>query len=72
MVSPELPRRFWIAFVVAAAILTAGVLAAPGRDGRIVIAVLGLSGNYMVWSGWLLILALRTRESARAEETAAA
>ena len=65
-------RRFWVAFGTAAVVLTAIVLTAPGPKERVVISVLGLSGTYMVWSGWLLILAWRDRESARAEEATAA
>jgi len=64
-------RTFWVAFGMAAVVLTAIVLMVPGPGARIVIAVLGLSGTYMVWSGWLLILAWRTRESACVEESTA-
>jgi len=64
----KVSRRFWIAFGIAAAVLTAFVLMASGPDARVVISVLGLSGTYMVWSVWLLILAWRTCESARIEE----
>lgn len=65
-------RRFWMAFGIAAVLLTASVLMVPGPGPRIVIAVLGLSGTYMIWSGWLLILAWRTRQPARIEEATAA
>lgn len=54
-------RRFWSAFAIAAVLLTAIVLLTPNLKARIVIVVLGLSGTYMVWSGWLLTLAWRTR-----------
>ena len=59
-----------MAFGVAAVVLTASVLMVPGPGPRIVVAVLGLSGTYMIWSGWLLILAWRTRQPARIEEAA--
>lgn len=54
--------RFWGAFATAAVLLTAVVLLAPSPKAKIVITVLGLSGTYMVWSGWLLILGWRTRQ----------
>jgi len=56
-------RRFWMAFGVVGVLLTACILLASNPKARIVIAVLGLSGTYAVWSVWLLVLAWRTRHN---------
>ena len=56
-------RRFWTAFAVAAAVLTFCVLLFSHAEAKIVIAVVGLSVTYTVWSVWLLILGWRSRPS---------
>ena len=58
-------RRFWLTFACATALHTAliGLLANP--QAQIVIATLGGSGLYMLWSLWLLYLAWRTRPGTR-------
>ena len=55
-------RRFWIAFVIASTLLTIAVLVATGKP-KVVVAVLGLSAAYMLWSLWLLRLAWISRHS---------
>ncbi|QDU11460.1 hypothetical protein [Gimesia aquarii] len=49
-------RKFWIAFAVAAMLITTVVLLAPHLKAKIVITALALSGTYLIWSIWLLIL----------------
>ena len=52
---------FWIAFAVVAVLLTLFVLLTPDPKARLVVAVLSLSGTYIIWSIWLLVLAWRSR-----------
>ncbi|MFV1996011.1 MAG: hypothetical protein ACC661_11305, partial [Verrucomicrobiales bacterium] len=47
-------RRFWIAFGITAIPLTASILLTPDPKARLVVAVLGLTASYMIWSVWLL------------------
>lgn len=61
-------RWFWLAFAVAAAVLTAGLLLAAGHGPKVVIAVFGLSGTYVLWSLWLLVLAWRSHSGSMAEQ----
>ena len=56
----EAGRTFWRAFGLTAVLLTALVLLVQNPEAKIVIAVLGLSGTYLVWSGWMLVLAWRS------------
>ena len=55
-------RKFWIAFAVVGVLLTALLLMTPAANAKLVLAVVGLSGTYVVWSAWLLLLAWRTRD----------
>ena len=54
-------RKFWLAFGLAAVLLTGIVLLTHNPEARIVIVVLGLSTTYIAWSAWLLVLAWRSR-----------
>lgn len=54
-------RWFWLTFAVVALVLTAILLGVRAQNARVVIAVIGLSGTYMLWSAWLLVLAWRSR-----------
>lgn len=54
-------RWFWLAFAVAAVPLTVGVALSSDPGAKVVIAVFGLSGTYLLWSLWLLVLAWRGR-----------
>ena len=65
-------KRFWIAFGITSVLLTSIVLLIRSAKAKIVIAVVGLSGAYMVWSIWLLGLAWRTRHMAPREKKALA
>ena len=53
-------RTFWRAFGLTAVLLAAVVLVVQTPEAKIVIAVLGLSGTYLVWSVWMLVLARRS------------
>ena len=65
----ETRRKFWLAFGLAAEfLLTAIVLLTQNPEAKIVIAVLGLSGTYIVWSVWMLMLAWRSRPTKVTEE----
>lgn len=54
-------RWFWIAFAVAAVLITAAILLAGTPQAKLLTAVFGLSGTNAVWSLWLLVLAWKTR-----------
>ncbi len=56
-------KIFWAAFSIVAVLLTAIILLTPNPNARVVITVFGLSGTYIIWSIWLLILAWKTRQS---------
>lgn len=61
---PDMARRiriFWRCYFIAGVILTLVLLAIPDRNAKIVIAVFGLSGTYLVWSIWLLVLAWQSQ-----------
>lgn len=62
MVGSPRARRFWIAFAIASTLLTIAVLVATGKP-KVVVAVLGLSAAYIMWSLWLLRLAWISRHS---------
>lgn len=55
---------FWIVYGIAALVLTTIVVLTPSPNAKLVISVLGLSGTYLVWSIWLLILGWRSRQLA--------
>ena len=59
-------RRFWMAFAMACVLITVAVVVANGKT-KVVVAVLGLSAAYIVWSLWLLRLAWTSRSSTIAE-----
>lgn len=52
-------RRLWLAFGIVSTILTLSVLVMPARDQKVVVAVLGLTISYVLWSVWLLVMARR-------------
>lgn len=54
-----LRRTFWRVFTVVAVALAVTVAALPTPAAKVVVAVLGLSGAYVVWSAWLLWIAHR-------------
>lgn len=54
-------RIFWWAFAIAGALLTASILTASAPGAKVVVAVIGLSVTYAVWSVWLLVLAWKSR-----------
>ena len=56
-------RRFSMAFAIVGVLLTLCILMVSNHKAKIVIAVLGLSGSYVVWSVWLLLLAWRNRHN---------
>jgi hypothetical protein len=51
--------RFWMAFAVAAVVLTTCILLSSNPQAKFVIAVLGLSISYLIW--WLLRMGWRSR-----------
>lgn len=57
-------RRFWIAFAVAAVLITAAILLAGTPQAKLLTAVFGLSGTNALWSLWLLALAWTARNRA--------
>lgn len=54
-------RVFWWAFAVVGALLTASILMASAPGANVVVAVIGLSITYAVWSAWLLVIAWKAR-----------
>jgi len=57
-------RTFWRAFFISAVLLTALILLAPSPQAKTVISVLGLSGTYIIWSIWLLVLGRKSSRQA--------
>ena len=57
-------RSFWIAFALVALLLTAAILLTPAPKAGLVIAVIGLSASYGLWSLWLLALGWKSRSAA--------
>ena len=56
------PPAFLIALV--AVVLTAAILLTPDPKAGLVIAVIGLSASYGLWSLWLLALGWKSRSAA--------
>ncbi|QDT97802.1 hypothetical protein [Gimesia aquarii] len=56
-------RKFGSAFLITAILLTTFILLTPSPKAKIVITVLGLSGTYLIWSLWLLILGWQSTRS---------
>lgn len=68
IVSTALARRFWMTFTITSILLTIVVVVATGK-ARVVVAVLGLSAAYIVWSLWLLRLAWVSRNATNGAST---
>jgi hypothetical protein len=66
-VSPKTRHWFWRVFGAVGTLLALFVFLAPSREARVVLAVLSLSGAYIVWSIWLLVLAWLSRQLVTAE-----
>ncbi len=57
-------HRFWMSFGIVAILLTSCILITSSPKAKIVVAVIGLSATYVIWSIWLLILAWRSGRDA--------